>query len=328
MTATPSTVIRSARESAESDQARTSAPAAVCLNQGPKQPTNPSRIGRDRSHRFHFEAFCPHTAWRQSGWCVEQKPVWQTSNCLIYRGVREADGRPTAIKVESVASQDERQRAQREYRALNAIRHPNVVRPMGAGTVGPFAWMAMEYMDVADLRWIVQNCGPLEFNKAAEYARYAALGLAAIHRAGYVHRDIKPGNLMLNRDGVIKIVDFGLAMRTMDAKPDRPTFVGTPQYAAPEQIIDSSQADHRADLFGLGGVLYHLLTGQPPFSAGSVADLESGGRLRPTVPLLQLRPGTPRALRDLVDWLLSPSPDFRPRSARDVAQTLYEFLTT
>jgi serine/threonine-protein kinase len=328
MTATPSTVIRSARDSADSARARAYQSAVVRIEQRPKLESIPSFFGRDSTHRSHFEAYGPHRAWKRSGWCVERNPLWQTANCLVYRGVRVADGRPTAIKVESLASQDERQRAQCEYRALNAIRHPNVVRPMGAGTLGPFAWMAMEYMDVADLRWVVQNCGPLEFSKAAEYTRHAALGLAAIHRTGYIHRDIKPGNLMLNRNGVIKIVDFGLAMRTTDPRPNRPTFVGTPQYAATEQIIDSSQVDHRADLFGLGGVLYHLLTGQPPYSAGSVADLEGGGRLRPTVPLLQLRPGTPRALRDLVDWLLSPNPDFRPRSARDVAQALYDFLTT
>src|SRR5262249_3190898 len=139
----------------------------------------------------------------------------------------------------------------------------------------------MEYVEGLDLARLVKANGPLPVRHACNFIYQAALGLQHAHEEGLVHRDIKPGNLMLSykKDkSTVKILDFDLAKATREEKvdsalPSEGQALGTPDFIAPEQILDAMSADIRADIYSLGGTLYYLLAGRPPFVTNSLYDL-------------------------------------------------------
>ncbi|HEY7312398.1 MAG TPA: serine/threonine-protein kinase [Gemmataceae bacterium] len=172
-------------------------------------------------------------------------------------------------------------RFRREMQAAAKLIHPNVVLAHDAGLAGDVYFLAMEHIDGADLKALLTQRGRLDPTLACECIRQAALGLQHAHERGLVHRDIKPSNLMLaNAGNVVKVLDLGLARlrshRDQEATTSGLTgegaMMGTPDYIAPEQAIDSRSADIRADIYSLGCSLYHLLTGQPPFPGGSLTE--------------------------------------------------------
>src|SRR5262249_27328753 len=152
------------------------------------------------------------------------------------------------------------------------LRHPNIVTAYSAVRMGDSIVFAMEYVEGLDLSKMVKAKGPLPIGHACHFVYQAALGLQHAHEEGLVHRDIKPGNLMLSRNrdkAVVKVLDFGLAKATRTEAPDagltsEGQALGTPDFIAPEQILDAQSADIRADIYSLGGTLYYLLTGRPP----------------------------------------------------------------
>jgi serine/threonine-protein kinase len=240
--------------------------------------------------------------------------------------------RKVAVKVVSVPPEriDLRQRFKRETRASAAVFHPNVVSAYDAGELGDVFFLVTEYVAGVNLHRKVFRDGALPVRLACEYCRQAALGLSALHEAGLIHRDVKPGNLVLGDDGVVKLLDLGLARFVQPTRPeDGPLTLmhnlgqslGTPQYLAPEQHVRSDKADHRSDIFGLGGVLHYLLTGKPPRPVTSLDDTP----LPAILPAAQTRPDLPRALSRYLDRLLAPDPDDRPQSAAEVAATLAAF---
>src|SRR5262249_7237584 len=165
----------------------------------------------------------------------------------------------------------------REARAVAALDHPNLVRAHDFDHDGKLHFIVMEYVDGNSLQNIVATHGPLDVTRAAHYIRQVALGLHQAHQAGLVHRDIKPGNLLLDRGGIVKILDLGLA-RFFHDKADKLTqqydegsILGTADYLAPEQAVDSHEVDIRADLYSLGATFYFLLTGAPPFGEGTIS---------------------------------------------------------
>jgi tRNA A-37 threonylcarbamoyl transferase component Bud32 len=162
------------------------------------------------------------------------------------------------------------QRFVREVEAIGRLNHPNLVQCTDAREESGIHFLVMEYLEGADLAAIVKRGGPLGVREACEVIRQAAVGLEHIHEQGLVHRDIKPSNLMLTPQGIVKILDLGLArLRDETAGGESLTrsgqTMGTPDYIAPEQAIDAGRVDIRADLYSLGCTLYYLLLGQPPF---------------------------------------------------------------
>lgn len=160
----------------------------------------------------------------------------------------------------------------REIAAVGGVKsHPNLVRAEFADLADDVPYLVMEYVGGIDLGRYLKRRGPLPIPDACEIIRQAAHGLAAIHEAGFVHRDLKPSNLMLTRDGVIKILDLGLARLQMIESPaDELTntncFLGTSDYTAPEQAEDPRSVDIRADIYSLGCTVYKLLSGQAPYA--------------------------------------------------------------
>ena len=176
-------------------------------------------------------------------------------------------GRPVAVKVlaENLAHDGAvRERLFREARIAARLSHPNVVRIYDTGEEGGRPFIVMELVDGESLAELVHREGPLAPEQAVHLVLQACAGLEAAHQAGLVHRDVKPGNLLLSRDGVLKIADFGIA-RAHDATrlTLTGTVLGTAAYLAPEQAL-AEEVTAAADVYALGAVLYELLTGVPP----------------------------------------------------------------
>lgn len=222
-------------------------------------------------------------------------------------------------------------RFEREARAAAVIHHPNVVRAFDVDCEGDIHFLVMEYVQGEDLRKLVEKSGPLEPRQAAEYIRQVALGLHEAHRNGLVHRDIKPANLLLDKSGLVKILDLGLA-RLDDENANSVTVMadvqvlGTVDYLAPEQAVNSHNIDGRADLYSLGCTLYFLLTGVPPFPKGSAAERMLKHQMRRPLDIRKRRLGVPDALVSICNRLMEKQPDKRFATAGDAADALADFL--
>jgi len=198
-------------------------------------------------------------------------------------------------------------RLRREVRLARQISHPNVCRVFDLGEIEDASFLCMEYIDGEDLACLLRRIGRLPLDKALEIARQLAAGLAAIHEGGLFHRDLKPGNVMIDGRGRARITDFGLAIPADEPRGD----AGTPAYMAPEQLA-GGQVSVRSDLFSLGLVIYEMLTGQPAPAAGREA------------------PALPESLSDRVSpgvrtallRCLAPDPLRRPSSALQVLAAL------
>ena len=196
----------------------------------------------------------------------------------VFRGIDTGLNRRVAIKILSEKHRDSpelRQRFVREGRAVAAISHPNVVQVFATGSYDDRPYIVMELLDGQDLGSIVEKRGALDSLAAAHAMLDGAQGLAAAAKAGLIHRDVKPSNLVRLSDGRVKVTDFGLA-KPVDpgAEPALTAMgvvVGTPDYIAPEQARGET-IDERVDIYALGGTLYFLLTGIPPFRTGKPAE--------------------------------------------------------
>jgi serine/threonine-protein kinase len=226
-------------------------------------------------------------------------------------------------------SADTLQRFRREICLLADLRHPYIVQAYDAGQVGDTWFLAMELLEGTDLDRLVRGRGPLPSAEACDYLRQGALGLHHAHQRGLVHRDVKPSNLFLTREG-IKVLDLGLARpRHDDARLGDLTranaVMGTPDYLAPEQALDPRRADARSDVYGLGCTLYFLLTGRPPFPEGTLAQKLLHHQQTEATPAELLRPDMPPALGPLLRQMLAKQPERRPPSALEVARQLAPF---
>jgi serine/threonine protein kinase len=196
----------------------------------------------------------------------------------VFRGVDTGLGRRVAIKILAEKHRDSpelRARFVREGRAVAAIQHPNVVQVFTTGTFDERPFIAMELLEGADLGSAVEKNGALSSLIAAQVILDAAHGLHAASEAGLIHRDVKPSNLVRLKDGRVKVTDFGLAKPVDPGSEPALTalgvVVGTPDYIAPEQARGEA-IDEKVDIYALGGTLYFLLTGVPPFRTGKPAE--------------------------------------------------------
>ncbi|MFI5454794.1 MAG: protein kinase [Isosphaerales bacterium] len=222
----------------------------------------------------------------------------------------------------------------RKIRAVAKLRHPNIVTAYHATRLGESIIFAMEYVEGLDLSKMVKAKGPLPVAHACNFVYQAALGLQHAHEEGLVHRDIKPGNLMLSSKGnkaTVKVLDSGLAKATREEKVDSALTsegqaIGTPDFIAPEQILDAPSADIRADIYSLGGTLYYLLTGRPPFEGNSVYDIYQAHISRDADLLNFVRPEVPAELAALVAKMLAKDPARRFQTPGEVVQSLMPFF--
>jgi serine/threonine-protein kinase len=249
----------------------------------------------------------------------------------VFRGIDTGLNRKVAIKILSEKHKDSnelRARFVREGRAVAAISHPNVVQVFATGNFDERPYIAMELLDGTDLGSIVDKGGPLDSTAAAHAVLDAASGLAAAAKAGLIHRDVKPSNLVRLVDGKVKVTDFGLAKPVDPGSEPALTamgvVVGTPDYIAPEQARGEA-IDERVDIYALGGTLYFLLTGIPPFRTGKPAEdkyLKVVARhLRNPAPDAKtVRPEVDGELAELARLMMAKKPAERPSYADLIAR--------
>jgi len=241
-------------------------------------------------------------------------------------------GRPVALKIISKElGRDPASLKQflTEARAIAALDHPNIVHPYNVDSEGGRYYMVMEYVEGKDLQRMVEAEGPLEFERAAGYIRQAADGLAHAHGRKMIHCDIKPANLLVNKQDVVKILDMGMARLIgrsrggASEKDDR--LLGTVDYLAPEQAVESPDLDHRVDIYSLGCTFYFLLTGRPPFPDGTLHERILKHQNDEPRKIAELRPGTPKYLVQVCGKMMAKDPDRRFQSADEVSRVLSEW---
>jgi serine/threonine-protein kinase len=249
----------------------------------------------------------------------------------VYLAEHAAMRRLVALKVFPPYSAEDvvaRERFLREARAAATLDHPNIVRVFDLCQEGKILYLVMEYVEGISLQALVARRGPLNVAAACHYGRQVAFGLHHANELGFVHRDIKPANLLLDRAGVVKILDLGLVRSEADASAgltkqlDGKSILGTADYVAPEQAVDSSSVDIRADLYSLGATLYYLLTGRPLFPEGRTAQKLVWQQIKDPVHVTRLRPEVPRGLAEAIHTLLQKRPEDRYQTPAEVFDAL------
>src|SRR5947207_2631073 len=257
-----------------------------------------------------------------------QEPIGRGGMATIYRGRDLRMDRTVAIKVlREVYSTDPKfvTRFQREAKAASALQHPNIVQVFDYGQTDGNYFIVMELVEGTDLRRYLRSRGVLDVDRAIIIAHDVALGLGAAHRRAIVHRDVKPQNILVGRDGSIKLTDFGIASVYKDINAERLTTtgmtLGTVQYYAPEQA-QGEIVSPAADVYALGIVMYEMLTGRTPFDGDTPVAVAMQHIQDPPVPPSQYNPSIPIALEEVILRCLEKAPEMRYRDGTLLARAL------
>jgi serine/threonine-protein kinase len=268
---------------------------------------------------------------------------------IVYKARNWKLGRIVALKVirrEHVANNDAVRRFRREIEAVGKLSHPNIVMALDADTAASDThFFVMEYVDGINLSALLKEKGPPPVPLACDYMRQVASGLQQAFERGMVHRDIKPANLLVQRSTdnskvsskpistwgpIIKILDMGVARihhggddhDSISALTKEGRVVGTPDYMAPEQAVNSATADVRADLYSLGCTFYNVLTGQSPFPGGTPMEKLLKHRMDQPRPIEQIRPEVPPAVAAIVRKLMAKKPNDRYQTPAELVSAL------
>ena len=243
--------------------------------------------------------------------------------------------RRVAVKVLPVAKTKDSSALDRfilEARCLVQLDHPNIVHAYDVDKDEDLHFIVMEYVDGANLQEIIKKSGPLDVLRACHYMRQAALALQHAHENSLIHRDIKPGNILVDRTGVVKVLDLGLA-RDLNRNDDEDQLtkkhddgtLGTADYLSPEQAIDSHEVDIRTDIYSLGVTFYFLLTGRAPFEGMQLAQKLLAQQVKPPPPISGFRKDVPAEVIAIIAKMMAKDKDQRFPVPGDVADALAPF---
>lgn len=250
---------------------------------------------------------------------------------IVYKAYDPLIERTVAIKTINLNKLSETERAEYQARfyleakAAGRMNHPNIVTIYDLGESGDEAYIAMELMEGRDLERMVHGHGRLLFTDALHIAIQVASGLFYAHQHGVVHGDIKPSNIMVLGDNLVKIADFGIARLAAEAQPEQAVF-GTPAFMSPEQL-QGKAIDARSDIFSLGVVLYYMLTDRLPFPAQDDAEVERQILHDEPVKPSAMNPGIPAELDEAILKCLAKTPGARYRNANELANDLRACLS-
>jgi serine/threonine protein kinase len=216
----------------------------------------------------------------------------------------------------------------REARAAGVLDHPNLVKAHDIDQEGNLHFLVMDYVDGVSLQHLVSRFGPLPPVRAAHYIRQAAHGLQHAHQAGLLHRDVKPANILLERNGAVRVLDLGLARFYHDNNDlltiqyDDRNVLGTADYVSPEQALNSHEVDVRTDVYSLGATFYFCLTGRPPFPEGKMAQKLIWHQVRQPTPVRQVRSEVPEGMAAVVEKMMAKNPAQRYQTPLEVIEAL------
>ncbi len=243
----------------------------------------------------------------------------------VYLGEHETLKRKVAVKLlapELAPTPERRAKMAQEAAALARVEHANIVRVHDFGVHGDIPYLVMEFVDGATLTERIRAEGPLGNEAFVELARDLLRGLDAIHGAGLLHRDIKPGNILISADGRAKLADFGIAMEIPEAPGPRAShFDGTPSFVAPE-VAAGQTPDLRSDLYSVGATLYQAATGRLPFEGSSTKEILQRQLHQPLLPPRTFAPRLPPSLDGFILTLMSRERERRPASTADAMKIL------
>ncbi len=271
---------------------------------------------------------------------IIQDPLGWGGMGTVFRAIKQSTGQTVALKVLSDKFRHEagmRARFRLEAKAGKQFTHPNLIETRESGTTeevfGQTDYVALEMFEGITLQELVALAGKLPFGAACDMISQAALGVQEIHRLGMVHRDIKPDNVLVDRQGAVKVVDFGLTLADRLDYDEEFSLsmifgqdcLGTFDYMAPEQAVDSLHVDARADVYSLGCTLYAILAARRPYNQPTAAKILDAHKNHPVPVLAQLIPGIPQALSNLVLRMMAKSAADRPASMDEVVKALAPF---
>lgn len=246
----------------------------------------------------------------------------------VYRARHEETGQTVAVKTLLTPLESERERFEAEISTLKLLRHENIVKLYGFGQEDGVLYYAMEYVDAPSLATLLKRGRRFSWEEAVYIGVSVCRALKHAHDRGVVHRDVKPANILLLDDGVVKITDYGIAQYFGSSRlTGANQVVGTIEYMAPEQA-KAGPLTPRADLYALGALLYALLTGEPPYRARSLPELLRRYNEETPDSIRRARPEAPNVLDAFLRELLQISPEKRPGDARLVGRRLEGILKT
>ncbi|QEL20153.1 serine/threonine-protein kinase [Limnoglobus roseus] len=246
----------------------------------------------------------------------------------VFKAVQVSRNRLVALKVLSKELAQRPgfvERFHREVRVMGKLGHPHIVKLLAAGEDHGFIYLAMELLDGSSIGSWLTKLGRLPVGDAALVAKSCGLALQYAHEAGMVHRDVKPDNLLLAKSRTVKLADLGLAKTADDSDiglTQTGVGIGTPLYAAPEQARDAKHVDARSDLYSLGSVFYHCLTGKPPFHASNLLDIIKAKEKGVYATASLVNKKVPPALDRILAKMIAKVPDHRYPSVAEFLQEL------
>ncbi len=258
-----------------------------------------------------------------------QRPLGQGGVGVVYLANHTSLDRKVAIKVMTKVHAQEKQARewfQREARAVAALDHNNIVRVYDITQISDLPFLVMEYVDGTDLQTLIGQTGRMHFAQAANYIAQAAAGLHHAHEKGFVHRDVKPANLMLTKEGVVKVLDLGLARSIVNPKDeltgklDEAHITGTVDFIAPEQAMNLL-VDARSDIYSLGATFFALVAGKPPYG-GSTAQKLTQHQMAPPPNMEKIRSDVPPEVNAVIARMMAKKPSERYQTAAEVIDAL------